>query len=307
MEVITNCIACNDQKFKHVTSNGDHFSGESANMCMSCGLIFLSPRMTEIEINNFYHSDTFSEKFRGSVSPTPEIAKQREKRGIKAFDRIEKYLDLLPGKRVLEIGCSSGYFLNCMSSDYEVFGIDPSEGFLAYAESHYGLNVCAGMFPNDLSKNWGKQFDLIALFHVLEHTFSPNDILSEIHQRLTRSGLVIIEVPDVFRLCDRRWFIHPGVFQKSHLWDFNGSVLELMLANAGFEIVDLLYYGTKPPEDKNVLVIAKKTSAEGSKNPITRLPLSARKIRKYYHTIKFKLFLGRLIYCIRNFVILNKC
>lgn len=272
-----------------------HFTGEKAVVCESCGMVFLSPRMTVTELTDFYEKNEFSEKFRGSPIPTPDLIAQREVRADKKIELIKKYLPLLPGGPVLEIGCSSGYFIRRLQKcGYDVYGIDPSRGFVQFAREEYGLNVVSGMFPDDLPNDWGNNYSMIAAFHVLEHTDDPKRVLNSIYNSLKNEGLLFLEVPDIDRVLRTRKYLHKNYFQKSHIWDFSAATIKILLESCGFNTYVCLHYGISPPEDKNVFIVAGK----GNKNfkPLSKtVVVQTSNARRLYLRLRWKLLLGQVV------------
>ena len=99
----------------------------------------------------------------------------------------------LEGKRVLEIGCGTGYLLSRLKSlGAEVLGIEPGpQG--QQGPTIYGVPVVRGWFPSEEIRG---TFDLIVLYLVLEHVPDPAVLLEAIRPRLAPGGRVAVVVPD---------------------------------------------------------------------------------------------------------------
>jgi SAM-dependent methyltransferase len=293
MEEIEECIVCGNQTFQFVTGRGQYFSKEKVLFCRDCALVFLSPRMTEKESDEFYKSDEFSRKFRGKGYPTPAMCAYRDARAKQRLEFLMPYLEQLPKGPFLEIGCSSGSFLKYIQKlGFETFGIDPSTGFVEYAKRENGLRVFAGTYPDELPDSFRKNFVATAIFQVLEHMHDPRKILSNIYSGLVDGGYLFIEVPDIERVATSRKWIHPYYFQKSHFWDFGESNFCRLLSTAGFRI-DKIVHHFERPHDKNMLVVAIKQVTDASDFPDTDNNLrSFPHPRTIYCLLKFKLFLG---------------
>jgi SAM-dependent methyltransferase len=111
-------------------------------------------------------------------------------------DRIawikERYGNL-QGKKVLEIGSSSGYFLEALSSaGAEVVGVELNEEYADYAR---GLGFTVHSEPvEDLRFNY--EFDLVVMFHTLEHVCDPTSVIRAVHLALVTGGSFMGEVPN---------------------------------------------------------------------------------------------------------------
>jgi len=295
MEHLTECLVCGENIFKTIARKGHYFTGEAVNMCMKCGLVFLSPRMSPKELERYYEDNVFSRQFRGDATPSYEMIQLREQRAERKYCLIKPYLSSIPDRRILEIGCSNGYLLKRLEEEgYHVFGIDPSSGFLEYAKQVYGLNVSKGMFPEDISDKWGKRYGLIVALHVLEHTHNPRAILEEIYTHLHEEGFAVIEVPDIARIADTRLYIHSATFQKSHLWDFSAYTLTRLMNDCGFKIHAINHYSRRSPDDKNLLIVAGKNACKLQKLPCHKMP-AHKSPRILSKKIKLKLLLGKIL------------
>ena len=181
-----------------------------------CGMAYQQLYMTPEENKKFYRT-----KYRATVPPykkdmTEENLTQEIKRGNKNV-RIINTFGIRP-KRHLDIGSSSGTFLNMMNEIYGCasLGVEPYDKFREYSFSN-GVTVVA-----DISKVKGK-FDLITMVHVLEHLVKPMEMLSGIHDLLEDDGYFFLEVPH-FMLCTS----HPLLFLP--------EVLKKMITKANFKI-----------------------------------------------------------------------
>jgi len=294
---VKRCIVCGGGEFYSITDKGRHFSGEVVVECKSCGMVNLSPRMTHVELDEYYAQNIFSKQFRGSEIPDEKIISSREKRAEKKLSLIEPYLKMIPEGPILEIGCSSGYLLNKIrNKGYKVYGIDPSSGFVQYAKQHYGLKVVTGMFPDALPKEWDRKFSMIIALHVLEHTDDPVFVLNSIRNMLMvkNGGLLVLEVPDVERVVSMRKYLHNSYFQKSHIWDFSGITIKLLLEKCGFNVFVCKYYSNVSPDDKNVFLVAGKTNDKLATLEETKENQSDF-AKTLYWRLKYKLLIGKIV------------
>lgn len=297
---VNQCIVCNGNDFFTITNRGHHFSGEVVVECKGCGMVHLSPRMTLPELEEFYCQNQFSKQFRGSAFPDEKIMAVREQRAQNKMALFEPYLDKIPKGPILEIGCSSGYLLrNIRDKGYEVYGVDPSDGFVQYAKHKYGLSVVSGMFPDAVPIAWGERFAMIIALHVLEHTDDPAFVLESIRDMLLDGGLLVLEVPDVSRAVTVRKYLHHTYFQKSHIWDFSGITIKRLLEKCGFNVFVCENYSDRAPDDKNVLLIAgnqndKLTPLENTRDNQSDFA------KKMYRRLKFKLLVGRIVARLRK-------
>jgi len=102
-------------------------------------------------------------------------------------------LDSLKGKKILEIGCGTGYLLSRLSEyGAEVLGIEPGIQGQSGSEK-YGVRIINDFFP---SSEINDEFDVIIAYGVLEHINNPAKFLENINQYLKKDGVVFFAVPD---------------------------------------------------------------------------------------------------------------
>ena len=209
---IPECPLCGDDADK-----GKVVKNEIALVVCNCGMTYQQTYMTQEENKNFY-----KDKYRENVPPykkdvDEENIIQEEKRG-KRNAYILSSFGIRP-KRHLDVGCSSGTFLNIMNEIYDCasLGVEPYDLFRKYSFSN-GVNVV-----EDISQVKGK-YDLITLVHVLEHLLNPLEMLSNIKDLLGDRGYFFVQVP-FFLLC------------KTHPLLFLDGVLEKMLNKANFKTI----------------------------------------------------------------------
>lgn len=96
-------------------------------------------------------------------------------------------------QKVLDIGCGTGYLLSLLrEKGFDVYGIEPGiQGSIG--SKKYGLPILADFFP---SQYLNQEFDVVISSLVLEHIINPEKFMIDIGKCLTRSGTVILGVPN---------------------------------------------------------------------------------------------------------------
>lgn len=121
-------------------------------------------------------------------------------------------------RRMLEVGCAHGWFMEQARTRYHVQGIEPDTAIAALAVAK-GLDVRQGFFPNALTED--EVFDVIVFNDVLEHIPDVRTVLAHCHAHLTTGGHVVINAPDS-RGCFYRaskWLARFGRFQSfERMW-----------------------------------------------------------------------------------------
>jgi len=149
----------------------------------------------------------------------------------KRYKLIHKFIK--NPKRVLDIGCSNGVFLDLYHNS-ETWGVEPSDNAKkANAKNHKMINL--NFEKADLPQNY---FDLVIMNHTLEHLKRPNEVLAKIKTLLKKDGIVFIDVPNVGSLSSKvlgnKW---PYLLPEEHLWQFDKKNITKLTKDAGFEVL----------------------------------------------------------------------
>lgn len=235
-EIINLCPLCSSRRSRFFDRRV--FRGREViyHLCLDCGLVYQSPRMTEAELDAFY-----AEEYRllqeGSADPTARnVAAQRSRvNALLAFTHPH-----LPAVvRHLDIGCSLGLLLQGFQATYHnrACGIEPGEAHRAHACKE-GLTVYASLA--ELEKHETGRFDLISMSHVLEHLSDAVGYLSHLREKLLDpGGWLLVEVPNLYA--------HDS-FETAHLVAYSPHTLRQTLETAGFDLVRLEAHG-RPRSD----------------------------------------------------------
>jgi 2-polyprenyl-3-methyl-5-hydroxy-6-metoxy-1,4-benzoquinol methylase len=140
------------------------------------------------------------------------------------------------GARALDVGCGNGAHLLLLKRlGWDVSGFDLSD-HTAQEVKAAGINVLTGSLE-DLSSIQGR-FDLITMWHVLEHVDDPLATLRWLRQMLAPHGILMLEIPNgdslAARLFGRHWIAYD---LPRHLSHFTPTTARRMLRAADMEVV----------------------------------------------------------------------
>ncbi len=192
-------------------------------ICENCGLLYLNPQPEEADLDKVYSQGYHC--FIGAIEETPSfISRWAQFYGLKR--RCKTILKYKKSGVLLDIGCSTGNFLNQMQKydGWQVVGIEPTLHAAQFAREHYKLEV----YTTDLiASNFPpSKFDVVTLWDVLEHTRNPGEHLQEIYRILKPGGIIVIKVPDPSsfeaKIFGKNWV---GYDAPAHLFDFPHNVL----------------------------------------------------------------------------------
>ncbi len=199
--------------------------------CTDCLLVFREPtdldRSPELLYDDFYKNELPS-RFRSFVEYVVRLLR---------FYRALKIFTIAPrAKTILDIGSGRGftlYYLRKFFRYRRTAGTQISRPALEFSRDTLGLEI----YSQDLlERPWeNDSFDVVTMWHVLEHMISPEQYIPKIYDLLTSDGLLIIEVPNLSswtrRLTDKYWL---GLDLKYHMNFFSPVSLITMLKRHNF-------------------------------------------------------------------------
>ncbi len=135
--------------------------------CSSCGLVYSNPILPQEDIYRLYEDSPFI---------------QEQQLGNMCHDyrrQLERLLPLMPARqRLLEIGCSSGFFLKAASPFFEeVHGVEPGVEAVNSADPAIRPQIVNDLFDADLFPP--ASFDAVCCFQILDHLLDPVSTLQD--------------------------------------------------------------------------------------------------------------------------------
>lgn len=189
-------------------------------------MVFLFPLPSESELAAFYDEAYYGperKKFSSLIEAC--IAKFTASK----FHSLRRFLR--PGDRMLDVGCGRGTLLRLARQwGVEAYGVE--------RQAPVGHSVPGVIYKSLPECNFpGNHFQLVVLWHVLEHLTEPMEWLREIYRILKPGGSLSVAVPNYggaqARASGEHWF-HLDL--PRHVWHFREAPLERLLGNVGFTI-----------------------------------------------------------------------
>lgn len=229
----TACRLCGDDRhLRRVGPERRLRLGQWLVRCGACGGLWLDPDMSPAALDTFYRHQYRREfPIRACVRPDEAFVFGMRIREI-GLRRAQALAPLVPpGGRVLELGAGHGGFigrLHALRPDVALVAVEPDETIRAAA-----LDGAPVAFVIEKDLDGGEAFDLIVLFHVLEHLADPVATLARMGRRLRPGGRLVIEVPEAFPPGSGWHEVH-----SAHLSYFTPAALRRTLCRAGLTPVE---------------------------------------------------------------------
>jgi 2-polyprenyl-3-methyl-5-hydroxy-6-metoxy-1,4-benzoquinol methylase len=264
------CDLCGDSEYSRIIESRDLNQGIPGQyqlvQCGRCGLIFQNPRPTAGSLRLCYPS-AYEPHTRELASPPDKtstwrdrLAKARETAGDIYLFRSGKPANLrkrilsfpaylharifnltllpkqYPGWALLDVGCGSGNFLADMArKGWDVWGIEPNYNAAQKAIAAIGSQVSVGTI--DTCSFPDESFDLITMWHVLEHVPSPTRALQKVFRLLKPGGWLVTMAPNIssanFYIFQGNWY-HLDL--PRHLYHFSPKTLAQLIESSGLKL-----------------------------------------------------------------------
>lgn len=234
----THCPVCGKPELAPFLTCRDYLvSGKEFELfrCEECGFVLTQDAPDAASIGEFYksekyvaHSDTKQGLVNRLFHSVRDLMLSQKQR------MIERSFGKTPG-RLLDYGCGTGYFLNFMQSHgWTVEGVEPGKEAAQFARDSFGLTIHK---PEELYGFKDETFDVITLWHVLEHVHDLKGILLQFKKILKPGGRLVIALPNLNSLDARIYKEHWAAYDvPRHLWHFAPDTFEQFAGSSGFSL-----------------------------------------------------------------------
>jgi len=192
--------------------------------CSRCNLVFTDMRNAPPPFQLYPAFDQ-------TESALPKAV--RRTLGIFTRQREGLVRSIKPSGRLLDFGCGSGAFARWMSqAGYDVVGLEP----FSLGQPLESDRLLLLREPLESAAKKIGRFDIITMWHVLEHLNRPVEVLRSLSELLVPGGTVVVSVPN-FQSWQSRVF-RGGWFHLDpprHVVHFEGDTLTSCLRDAGLE------------------------------------------------------------------------
>jgi len=181
--------------------------------------------------NYISHTDTQRNLFEKAYHFVRRISLKKKLKLINSFSSEEN--------RLLDVGCGTGDFLQIAKQNkWTVFGIEPNDD----ARKRANMKTSNSVYKTEeLLKFKAQSFDIITLWHVLEHLPKLEEHLSVLKSLLKPSGILIIAVPN-YKSYDAKYYkeFWAAYDAPRHLWHFSQSSISKLVAKKNMQVFKTL-------------------------------------------------------------------
>jgi len=234
------CPVCGGTHIERAMTCIDHYASSEAFYlcrCQDCGFLFTQDFPVEAEIGRYYETPDY-------------ISHSDTKKGIvnKAYHWVRSYMLGRKARlvareahrktgRLLDIGTGTGYFADTMQRrGWQVDAVEKNAQARAFAKEHFNLDVKPDTALREFAPG---SFDVITLWHVMEHLEHLNETWDTLNNLLTEKGVLIIAVPNCSSYDAKKYGAHWAAYDvPRHLWHFTPGTIQKLGARHGFILAE---------------------------------------------------------------------
>lgn len=227
------CLSCEFTNFKsQIIKNPQNIKEiYKYNFCQNCGL-----GVIDLDLNKDYSSNYDAEYFEYQEANNSIVTKIIEFFSLTREEYVLKYRKNI--NTILDVGCGVGVFLSNLKTHFQnLYGTELNE----HAKKIIG-NKTPSITLIDSNLETDLKFDVITMWHVLEHVNQPVIFLKKIAKNINNGSVIFIEVPNNkswnFRIFKENYH---WISVPEHLYFYNEISLKNIFAKAGLKVINVYY------------------------------------------------------------------
>ena len=232
----------NLKKEFYLTCNDYSVSNKKFDLLYNSELDMLetSPQPTREELAGYYESSAYISHTDSKKSFTDKLyqivkgyALKNKLKLINSFKAEEK--------NILDVGCGTGEFLlTCKNAAWSVVGVEPNLNARELAISKLNKNNSPLIF-SDIHEIATQQFDVITLWHVLEHVPNLKEYILKLKSLLKPNGILVVAVPN-YKSFDALYYkeFWAAFDVPRHLWHFSKTSIQKLFSKENLKVFKVL-------------------------------------------------------------------
>lgn len=258
MEELKECPACSNNKFQSILSAKDYTVSQKSFQlvaCLNCHLLFTNPRPKAEEAGPYYKSENYishSNTEKGFINQVYQKVRNITLRLKTNWIEPEKK----GNKKILDIGCGTGHFLQaCQTRGWDIQGMELDSSTAEKAAKLTGQTI----YPALSNIPDSETFQIISLWHVLEHVYELHEYFAFFKKSLSKEGKLLLALPNCESYDAKYFKEHWAAYDvPRHIYHFTPETIQSIANQYGFTlkekkglIFDSFYISLMSHEYKN--------------------------------------------------------
>lgn len=238
---VEKCPVCQSTSFiNHIIATDHSVSGESfaISKCKHCTVLFTNPRPDSSNIGKYYESPNYishADKPKGLVGYIYQVVRKVAiQQKLKLIAKTNKFKK----GRLLDIGCGTGTFINAAKIEgWEVEGVEKNPE----AAQISTLRINQEIYQDLLELKTKEKFQIITMWHVLEHIEKLDETIEKIKSLLHSKGKLIVAVPNHLSKDAKEYGEHWAAYDvPRHLYHFNEQSIKTLFERHQMKVKKIL-------------------------------------------------------------------
>jgi len=239
MEIVKKCPICGSFKLDTAFKTKDFFLSQEEfgiSKCKKCGFHFTNPRPQEGNLGAYYKSTDYISHSNANKGMFAYLYQSIRKYTLtQKYELISKRKE---GNKILDIGCATGQFLyEFKKRGWLCKGIEPDSTAREFAKNQYDLKVFDPSYINEFENH---SFDVISMWHVLEHVSDLKSRMEDLKRLLKHNGYLFIALPNL-ESWDAAYYgkYWAGFDVPRHLYHFNKTNVKKLFEEYNFHVEEI--------------------------------------------------------------------
>lgn len=202
--------------------------------CTNCSLAFQNP----------CSGREYEEDYWGEVVDPDGVKRnmllERNSKLRNWYGDIVSFINGQNAGKILDVGCGPGFLLSAIDDKHEKWGVELSDTCIKYIHDNWqGINIRKSLLDDPGFP--GEYFDVVVLYHLIEHLVEPLELITTIKRIMKKNGIIIIGTPNIRSFCAKRFKENFRLLGRGHLTMFSEKTLTMALNKLGFRITKKEY------------------------------------------------------------------
>lgn len=235
LKQIEQCPVCLNSNISIYINTKDYFFTQesfSLTKCLSCDFVFTNP--IPINLGKYYDTPEYLSHNTGDNGMMGKLYSYLRNINIKRkYDLVSRYNS---SGIFLDIGCGTGEVLKYFKdNNWIVQGIEPNSSALEFGKTNYNINIGE---ENELDNLQTNSFDVISMWHVLEHVPDLHKRLAQISKLLKKTGTIFIALPNLDSPDSKKYKEYWSALDvPRHLHHFTQQTFEKLISYHGMKLI----------------------------------------------------------------------
>ena len=206
--------------------------------CASCGFRYTAHPPAPDQIGRYYQSDAYISHTDSKKGIFNTIYQLIRKQAVASKRKLVTHHSHCNKGQLLDYGCGTGAFLMEMkSAGWQVQGMEPDPGAASRAAE---LTASTISHPDHLSSLPSNAFNVVTMWHVLEHVHDLHGTLDQVKRILKQDGILVLAVPNHTSYDARHYAEHWAAYDvPRHLYHFSPEAVRSLSNRNGFSLASV--------------------------------------------------------------------